>query len=164
VELKYTILELSQEIKRSRPVTEKWAVRLGFESTTKLINGKEVKAYNLSERQLIDLKHALGEDDTIEAEYEPRYEPTTKQPENSFNPADLVNAVNEIHRENNKRLESYMDRALLAEAQQKLITTSEASKDNEIYRLQAELKQALSRIETLENEKLKQKSFFGIKY
>jgi predicted RNase H-like nuclease (RuvC/YqgF family) len=161
-----------KEIDRSRPVTEKWATKKGFKPTTKVINGKEIKAYELSFQELQELQHELNNEITIEAGYIPHYEPAEsviKEPENSASIIEKMISYNEKYLD---RIESYIQRTAIAEAQQKLIETSEARKDNEINRLRAELKTALSRTEVLKSEiealkkelaESNKKTFFGIK-
>lgn len=158
---KYTRSELAQITGLSVETIKKRALKMGLKEDFKTVNNRDVIAYELSERDLQDLKHVLNTEIPFETPFktvQPEFENPVDVSKNAVNPLDLTDKLIELSKYNDDRVEKYIERALKAEQQQKLIETSEASKDKEIHRLNALVKQLQA-----ENEKLKQRTFFGIK-
>jgi len=159
---KYTRSELAQLTGLSIETIKKRALKMGLKEGVKTINNRDVIAYELSEKDLQDLKHVLNIEIPFESSFktiQPEFENPIKTPENTANTVEIVDKLIELSKYNDDRVEKYIERALKAEQQQKLIEMSEVNKDDEINRLNALVKQL-----SLENEKLKQKSFFGLKF
>ncbi len=158
---KYTRSELAQLTGLSVETIKKRALKMGLKEGVKTINNRDVIAYELSEKDLQKLKHVLNVEIPFETSFktvQPEFENAIKTPESVVNPVEMVDKLIELSKYNDDRIEKYIERAIKAEQQQKLIETSEVSKDAEINRLNALVKQLQA-----ENEKLKQKTFFGIK-
>jgi hypothetical protein len=158
---KYTRSELAQLTGLSVETIKKRALKMGLKEEFKTVNNREVIAYELTESDLQELKHVLNQEIPFETPFktvQPEFENPVKTPENASSTGEIVDKLIELSKYNDDRVEKYIERALNAERKYNLIETSEANKDAEINRLNALVKQLQA-----ENEKLKQKSFFGIK-
>lgn len=151
---KYTRSELAQLTGLSIETIKKRALKMGLKQCFKTINNKDIIAYELSEQDVEDLKHVLNFETPIEINEIP-FKTHFKPPENTDNAGTTVDKLIEYARFNDERVERHIQRALNAENQLKMIETSEQKKDNEINRLNAELKQAHTKNEVLE-KKLKE--------
>jgi hypothetical protein len=162
--MKYTVSQLAEELNTSIVTANKWMIQKGFKTVTKEINNREVKAYELTEQQLENLKHEKGIETPLRT-LETPLETVYKMPEIQLNQNDIIQKVIDFSNDHIKDLKNSYERVMKAELSQKLIEDSERRKDDELHRLNAVIKELNITIETLkaENEKLKQKSFFGIK-
>jgi len=156
--MKYTILELAQEINRSRPVTIKWAERMGYNPTTKLVKNRELKAYELTNSELEELKHAINEEEVIEVDYEADTYPAKSLKKDNNNTAFTPDKLIEFTSQYVADIKELQSRASYYEGQTKLIETSEARKDARIRELEATIKQLQA-----ENEELKNKKWWQVK-
>ena len=75
----YTISELCSLLSVTRPIVEKRLLKLGFDTdskcTTKIINNREIKAYELSQEQ----EHAIGIEKILNTHNEPHIETPIEQ-------------------------------------------------------------------------------------
>ena len=163
--MKYTISELSEELNTSIVTAKKWMIQKGFKSVTKEINNREVQAFELTESQLENLKHEKGIETPLKTLDTP-LETVYKMPEIQLNQNEIIQKVIDFSNEHIKDLKNSYERVFKAELQQKLIEDSERRKDEELHRLNAVIKELQITNETLlkENQQLKQKSFFGLKF
>lgn len=153
--MKYTRSELAQEFDKSVETIKKWAKRYGFKTTVKTINNREVIAYELSEKDLERIKNDLGfetEFETNQKQIETPLNDSSNVTETQYSQAELIDKILEYSNNYNNRIETYIERAVKAEAQQKLIEVSEAGKDAEINRLNALVKEYENKIKILETE------------
>lgn len=168
---KYTRSELAQLTGLSVETIKKRALKMSLKEEFKTVNNRDVIAYDLSESDLQELKHALNTEIPFETPFktvQPEFDNSVNVPKNTVNPLDLTDKLIELSKYNDDRVEKYIERALKAENQKNLIETSEANKDKEIHRLNALLKECNLKVESLEKElaeakKPPQKTFFGIK-
>ncbi|HSA06129.1 MAG TPA: hypothetical protein P5556_03010 [Candidatus Gastranaerophilales bacterium] len=151
---KYTISELAETLSVSRTTIEKKIRKMGIETVVKHVNNRAVKAVELTSKQLNEFGIEIS-NETIETHNETSFVSQNSQ----LDQGEIVNKILEYSKGYNDRIESYIERALKAELQQKLIEDSENRKDKELIRLNAELKQVLEQSKQLkrENEELKQK-------
>lgn len=152
--------ELAQELNVSIETVKKDAFKRGFKETFKIINNRRVKAYELTEDQLSMLKREKGVETGFKSSTEsnePPFEGYEVQPQTLEMINSTIDKILDYSEKHNERLEIYIERALKAEQQQKLIETSEARKDDEINRLNALVKQLQDENTKLkaENEQLK---------
>lgn len=152
----YTRSELAKEIHRSVETVKKIAIKRGLKETFKTINNREIVAYEVDTAVLNEIKEECG--------IETRFETSSESSETPYNtPYDIPQTPNiivetmdrilEFSNEHNQRLETYIERALKAEQQQRLLEVSETSKDDEINRLNALVKELQMAVKTHEKEK-----------
>lgn len=148
----YTVSQLMKEIDRSRPVTIKWVKRQGYKSTIKLIDSRELITYELTTKELEELKHAVSKESPNESGYEPHSEVNTIPEKTSspayFDPDKLLEFTSKYIDD----MKHTMQEAMYYKAQVNLIETSESRKDNEIIQLRATIKQLESQIESIKKE------------
>ena len=151
----YTISDLCQLLSVTRPIVEKKLKRLfhnqpiPYTSTT--VNNRDIKAIELSEKQLSmlgisDIDHTcinINNDTPINAYSEPI--------RSANNNDELIFKIIDQSNEYVTRIESYTQRIIDAESQVKLLTIIENNKDAEINELRAKNKHLES-----ENQELKQ--------
>ena len=155
--MKYTVNELAEEINRSRPVTIKWAERKGFKATTKVVKNREIKAYELTNTDLEDLKHALDDESMNEVTTESDLNPTSNREnqvirqENHFDKLlEFTSQYIADMKQSSQLIQSMSERASYAEGQLKLIETSEARKDARIRELESTVKQLETQLKELQ--------------
>jgi len=148
--LKYTRTELAQEINRSIETVKKLALKKGFKECFKTINNREVIAYDLTNGELVQLKNEIGNESQNQT-YETPINSQSETPKIDYSQVELIDKILDYSDKYNKRIETYVERAVKAEQQQKLIEMSEANKDAEIHRLNALVKQLKD-----ENQEFKQ--------
>lgn len=152
--MKYSVNELAELLSRSRPVTEKWVKRKGFKATTKLFKNREIKAYELTDSELEELRHGIEAESGYEVTNESSMQPTSHpenpgiSKENNFDKLiDFTSQYVTDMKHYTERLQSASERAVYAESQIKLIETSEARKDARIRELEATIKQLEAQLE-----------------
>jgi len=153
----YTVSELANSLECSLPVAKKKALSNHSGTTFKVINGKKLNAYKLSNDKLIELKEEIFrnkltfvKNNDTESAYEVvsginevvsnRYVPAEQSPIVEIM-REYKNDLKELYKEHNEQL-------LNTQLQVRLLEDSERRKENEYLRQIAELK--------TENEKLKQ--------
>jgi hypothetical protein len=151
----YTIGELTVLLSVTRPTVEKKLKKIGFDIDNvhhyKIVNHKEVKAFELSNEQ----ESMLGIHNIQTTHSEPPSIPHNEQSESvTISRDDMVLKVLEFSDKYNTRMESYneriekyIERAIYAESQVKLIETSESKKDAYIRELEATVKQLEAQLE-----------------
>lgn len=147
--------ELAKELDVSIETVKKDALKKGFKEAFKTINNRQIKAYELTEAQLNELKMEKGVETPIETSFESSetYEDTSNNTDEALgNITTALDKILDFSKEHNERIETYIERALNAEMQTRLLTTSEANKDEELNRLNALVKELEMRIKTLESE------------
>lgn len=156
--LKYTRSELAQMFGVSIETIKNWASKEGFKEDFKTINNRKIKAYDLTEEEFNNLKHAKGietEFKTNETPFESSFKTQNETSKSEYLPTELIDKILDYSDKYNERIETYIERAVKAEAQQKLIETSERSKDDEINRLNALVKQLTEEIKQLKEQQNK---------
>ncbi len=154
---KYTISELAEALNVSRTTVEKKIKKMGIETVVKHVNNRAVKAVELTGKQLSEFgieQSFKSSNESIETSFETIPENSVSQ----LNQTEIINKILEYSKGYNDRIETYIERALKAELQHKLIEDSELRKDKEISRLSANLKQVSEQLKQLkqENENLKE--------
>ena len=145
--VKYTRSELAKILGLSIETIKKRALKMGLKEGVKTINNKAVIAYDLSDKDLLDLQHALGLNPPLEVFETPFTTPpvvpneSPNHTDNKLVPIELFEKIIELSERYETRLETHLTRASNAESQVKLLTVTESNKDNEIHRLNALAKQ-----------------------
>jgi len=166
----YTISELCELLSVTRPVVEKRLERIDNKPplnthitwTNKIINNREIKAVELSTEQ----EHAIGLNNDVNTQnyvYNTPNETHIKQPEKqSMITEEFAFKLMEFQREYKTDLKSYSEQIINAEKKLNLLEVSEASKDKELTRLNALVKEYEARIKTLTEqiEKERRKKFW----
>jgi len=161
----YKLSELCDLLKVSRPTVEKRLEKIDNKPplhiplrwTTVIDNNREVKAVVLSKEQ----EHAIGLNNDVNMqknEFETPSATPNKPPENKpVLTEEFAYKLMEFQREYKADLNSYSERVINAEKKLNLLEVSESSKDRELARLNALVKELSKKIETIEaqNEALK---------
>ena len=133
----YTISELSIKLSVTRPIVEKklkqlWgSVPVPYTSITQ--NNRDIKAIELSEQQ----EHTLG---ILNINVTPIDTPIEQPKSNTITEDTLLEVIN-FTKENNNRIDTYMQRIINAEKQVLLLEDSENRTKSNLLELQAKIKQ-----------------------
>lgn len=153
--LKYTRSELAQQTGLSIETIKKRALKMGLKESFKTINNREVIAYELSDKDLADLKQALNIETPIQTNQTP-FETPQESSKQSTSISEVTDKLIEFSKYSTDRLETYIERALKAESEVKLLTVTESNKDNAINELRSQVKE-LESIK-IKQEKLKRRA------